>query len=119
MSRVMSRKEAVDQSTRDYWAKYFGPYGKRWTDDIPRRVARALAASLRQAAKKTQTPQLRVVRATITPLACAETATGGLVFEGFFRGDVVRAGRKSRELKAFRAEFTANGKLSGLKAIAA
>jgi hypothetical protein len=36
------QKQAVDNTTEDYWETYFGPYGRQWVRKIPRRVASAL-----------------------------------------------------------------------------
>jgi hypothetical protein len=114
------QRTAVDRAAEEYWAAYFKEYGKQWTRKIPRRVAQALAESIHKAASRGKhKASLRVVRAAVAPLAWAESATGGLTFEGVFRGTVVREGRQSRELKAFRAEFDAHGKLTNLKALAA
>lgn len=113
-------KQAVDQAAVEYWSTYFGPYGKQWTRDIARRVARVIAQGIQRAASKGESGAApRILKAQIAPVGWAETATGGLTFEGVFRGTVVRGGRPTRVLRAFVAEFDARGKLTELTQLAA
>jgi hypothetical protein len=110
--RASLTKTAVDAAAEEYWQAYFGDYGKQWVRKIPRRVAQAMAQ--RTAAKGDD----RMTKAQIGGLGWAETPTGGLHFEGVFRGTMVKAGRATQVLSAFAAEFDANGKLIDLQASA-
>lgn len=108
-------RHAVDQTAEKYWSDYFGPYGKAWTKKVPRRVAAAIAEQLLKTASK-DAPSATIVKAHIAPLGWAQTATGGLVFEGAFRG-TARDGATVHHL--FAAEFSANGDLTNLQQLAA
>jgi len=113
----MSRRTAVDSKAKSYWTEYFGEYGKIWTEGVARRVAASVSGSLaKTAAKGGQDVRfLRTQIVTPTPKSWAKTATGGLIFEGFFRGLMTRQGQRETVLKGFVAEFAADGKMLSLR----
>jgi hypothetical protein len=113
---MANTKQAVDSTAVEYWTSYFGDYGKTFTKDVPRRVAQVIVQGLRRAAKDNA---LRVVRAQVIPYGWAKTATGGLTFEGAFRGRVVRGGRENTVLRAFAAEFDPSGKVVDVQVLTA
>ena len=118
--QARTRKQAVDAAAEAYWAEYFKEYGKQWTRKIPRRVARAIAHQLTKAASSgAKTADLRIIRAQIGPIGYAQTTTGGLTFEGVFRGQTLREGRKDTVVQPFAVEFDANGKLTNLLRLSA
>jgi len=113
----MSRRTAVDSKAKSYWTEYFGEYGKVWTEGVARRVAASVSGNLAKTAAKGG-QEVRVLRAQIvTPTAksWAKTATGGLLFEGFFRGLLSRQGRRETVLTGFVAEFAADDEMLSLR----
>lgn len=105
-------RQAVDQTTEAYWTDYFKEYGKAWVRKIPRRVASAIAAEVKRTAKAGEVTAPPLVRANIAPLGWAKSPTGGLIFEGIFRGSAADTRRVHR---AFRAEFDPAGALIALR----
>lgn len=117
--RARYTKIAVDQGTKDYWASYFGPYGKQWTADVPRRVAAALLTRTASASKTATARSPRCLKAQVAPLGWTKTATGGLLFEGVFRGRYASAAKQTTVIETFCAEFDSAGKLLKLDRFAA
>lgn len=107
----MLHRQAVDQTAEAYWAGYFGAYGKAFTRKIPRKIAAAIADTVTKSDQS-----IRIVRARIAPLGFAETVTGGLIFEGVFRGTQPDGATITR---LFAAEFDATGNLNKLNQLAA
>lgn len=119
MAKQQITKQAVDRTAEEYWAAYFGPYGKQWTRKIPRRVAQVIAQSFARTASRQAQPS-RIVRGQIAPLGWAQTPTGGLTFEGLFRGVVDRGnGQQSQIIQGFCADFDGTGKLTKIEQLAA
>jgi len=117
---ALSRKEAVDATTKEYWKAYFGPYGKAFTEDVPRRVAHFIAKALvAPTANKTAKTITRILKASITPIGWAKSPTGSLIFEGVFKGVGIRDAKKTDVYQGFRAEFDPTGGLVSCKHIAA
>ena len=113
----MSRRTAVDSKAKAYWTEYFGDYGKIWTEGVARRVAASLSGSITKTAAKGG-QEVRVLRSQVVPPTAkswAETETGGLVFEAFYRGLIERQGRRETVMKGFVAEFDARGKMLALR----
>jgi hypothetical protein len=112
-------KQSVDATAEAYWESYFGAYGKAFTKKVPRKVAAAIAAALAKVATAGAEKPPTITRARIAPLGYAATATGGLTFEGVFRGTSLKDGKPSYVFRAFAADFDANGELTHLQQIAA
>lgn len=113
-------RTALDSTAKAYWEAYFGPYGKAWTRDVPRRVAMAVADGVKKAAATGGRAAPRIAKAKLAPLAWAPTITGGLEFEGVLRLTAADARGKTVVLhRAFSAEFDTLGKLVNLTQAAA
>jgi hypothetical protein len=117
---MTQQRIAVDQVAEEYWKSYFKEYGKQWVRKIPRRVAAAIATALtkdaRTAGAGENTPAPPAIsKATIAPLGWAQTPTGGLTFEGIFRGVAVKDGKPAHIYRAFSADFNADGELSNIR----
>lgn len=111
-------KEALDQAAAEYWKQYFGDYGKEWVRNIPRRVAQALVQQEASRIAERGRPN-KIAKARIAPLAWAPTVTGGLTFEGVFRGVLNNAGKVENVHRMFAVEFDANGEIINLRQRAA
>ena len=71
-----TQKVAVDSATRDYWASYFGAYGKDLVRDIKKRVLASLTASKRAGTD-----------AVVRPVAFVKTDKGFTVEAAVRSGD--------------------------------
>ena len=105
------QKKSVDQTAEEYWITYFGPYGKQFVGKVPRRVAQAIAQRVRTASK------FVLKKAQIGALGFSETSTGGLLFEGVFRGTGLSDGRPMTKTCVFSAEFTPDGEFRDLQIV--
>jgi hypothetical protein len=111
-----SRRTAVDQATKDYYRELWGDYGELLTEDVPRKVARALARrinSARTAEAGSEAPPLAV--GSVVPWAASRQPSGSIIFEGVFRG---RPTNGEFVFRAFRAELSSQGELIKLEDMA-
>lgn len=118
------RKHAIDSVAEAYWEAYFKEYGKQWVRKIPRRVAGAIAEHLNATARTAAEHRGEgsgggagaggVSRARIVPFAWTRTATGGLEFEGLFRGTTLVSGAPVDVHHLFVASFGGDGSLLDL-----
>lgn len=111
----MQTKQAVDSTTEEYWAAYFGPYGKQWVRKIPRRIAQALAQ--RTAGLDADATTRMAASTTIVPLTAGPVITTDRVFIEAAADSISADGTKSR--RVFVAEFDHDGKLLSIDSVVA
>lgn len=117
-------KTAVDSNARNYWEDYFGPYGKMWVRQLPKRVKAALVAELttraqRQASKGATVTIPRLISGSIAPLAHAIT-DDALIFEGVFKGAIEGPeGKPQRFARLFKASWDHEGTLIAFRSVVA
>ena len=97
-------KVALDSVATDYWTKYFGPYGRQWVRDIPKKVKAHVAGLNKSAAAEIADDRAYPVR------AIAHTINDdGVTLEGAVR-------TADRDL-LFRCEFSHDGQVRSFETV--
>ena len=90
-------KWAVDSAAKEYWSSYFKEYGKTWVREIPRKVRKAMASTIK-------TANTDGVAGIVSPIGAAITEDA-VYLEGMFTPP-------SGSALAFYAKFDHDGALS-------